>query len=68
MKFKVGQRVIVTTINGRKLPGKIINVNNFREPGTEFAVDLDEYKDDFVFVGLDDLEAIDDNENLKEQI
>lgn len=54
ISFKVGDSVLVKG----KYKGKIANVNEFREPSMKFAVDLEVYKKDVVFVGEEDLKKV----------
>ena len=49
--YKVGDRVIVLG----KFHGRIVNINDYREPSMKYCIDLDEYKDDYVFVGEKEL-------------
>ena len=51
--YKVGDRVIVLA----KFHGSIVNISDYREPSMKYCIDLDEYKDDYVFVGEKELTA-----------
>lgn len=48
-KITVGTKVVVTDALGRKFDGKVVNINDYREPCMKYAVDID--ADDVVFVG-----------------
>lgn len=52
MSYKIGDRVIVFG----KYHGVIINISSYRPSDMKYAIDLDEYKADVVFVGDSDLE------------
>lgn len=54
--YKVGDRVLVK-IKGTKMPGTIVNINDYREPCMKYAIDLDDYKVDYIFVGENELEG-----------
>ena len=43
--MKVGDRVI---LDG-KYHGRIVNISLYRPPEEAYAIDLDEYKDDYIF-------------------
>ena len=45
--FKLNDRVIVDG----KWHGEIVNVSDYREPSMKYAVLLDDYHEDYVFVG-----------------
>ena len=47
MSIKVGDRVIVI---GEHV-GKVVNINEYREPCFKYAIDLEGYDEDIVFVG-----------------
>lgn len=49
--IEVNDRVIVTDESGKEWFGTVVNISEYRPPEMKYAVDLDEYKDDFVFVG-----------------
>lgn len=57
--YKVGDRVLVK-IGGTKIPGTIVNINDYREPFMKYAIDLDDYKVDYIFVGENILEELND--------
>lgn len=58
MSFEVGERVEVTNNDGTKTySGTIYNYNDFREPGMEYAVFLDDLNEP-VFVGEKQLSKI----------
>lgn len=48
--FKVRDRVVVIDGGGREFHGEIANISEYREPNLRYAIDLDDYKDDYVFV------------------
>lgn len=48
-EFKPRDRVLVN-IYGILYPGTVVNVSDYREPSMKYAVDLDAYKDDLMFV------------------
>ena len=61
----VGDKFILHSSNGLDYKGEVVNFNNFREPGMEYAIDIEGY-DDVCFVGEDffiknNLEIIDDD-------
>lgn len=58
--MKVNDRVLVKDNKGTKWLGTIININNYREPSMQYCVDLDDYAEDYVFVGEDDIELAED--------
>lgn len=47
MSYEIGDRVIVFG----KYHGEIINISLYRPSNEKYAIDLDEYKDDFIFAG-----------------
>lgn len=49
--FNINDRVVVKDSLGNEHHGSIINISNYREPCMKFAIDLDDYKDDYMFVG-----------------
>lgn len=53
-KFKIHDRVLVKG----KFHGTICNINDYREPTQKYAIDLDEYKEDVVFCGEEDLQHL----------
>lgn len=56
MQLKVRDRVwIVNTDGSRIAQGRIVNVNDFREPSMKYAVDVDEYLEDVLFFSEDKL-------------
>jgi|GEM_PF-2066677 len=56
MDLKVRDRVIVLDSVGSPLGvGTIVNINNFREPSHKYAVNVDGYSEDVLFVGLNQL-------------
>ena len=61
-EFKVGDRVVVRLESG-DYKGTVHNVSDYRPPEEKYAVDLDEYKEDYVFVGSDMLEGLKDDAN-----
>ena len=52
--MKVGDRVWVN----KSIRGTIANVSDFRPPSMKYAVDLDNYDGDYIFVGEDALSLI----------
>ena len=50
---KIQEHVIVSDRNGKEYEGKVVNVNDFREPDMKYAVDIG--LDDVVFVGRDSI-------------
>lgn len=65
MTFERGQRVLVSNIpRTMKFAGTVANVGVFREPHMQYAIDMDLYKGDYVFVGEDQLEKLEE-ENAK---
>ncbi len=54
--FSKKDRVIVLDFKGEPVcPGTIVNINEFREPAVRYAVALDRYTDDLVFVSKEQL-------------
>ena len=51
--IEVNQKVLVRDYMGRMFPGKIVNINEYREPSMKYAVDIG--ADDLVFVGKKDI-------------
>lgn len=59
MKFNEGERVFVKNSQGLELRGTVINHNPFREPGMEYAVNLDlSDPTDFIFVGESQIKQV----------
>lgn len=54
MGFKVKDEVIVAN----KFVGVIVNINEFREPSIKYAIDIEGYDEDVVFVGEEDIELL----------
>ena len=54
--LKVRDIVLVKDRQGNKWLGTIININDYREPSMKYCVDLDEYDEEYVFVGEKDIE------------
>ena len=50
--MKVGDKFIFHSSNGLDYKGEVVNFNDFREPGMEYAIDIEGY-DDVCFVGED---------------
>lgn len=50
---KIRERVFVSDRNGKEFEGKVVNINDFREPDMKYAVDIG--LDDVVFVGRDSI-------------
>lgn len=50
-EIKVRDRVIVTDGKGKEWHGAVANISAYREPSMKYAVWLDEYDADYVFVG-----------------
>ncbi|WP_438312305.1 hypothetical protein [Sporosarcina sp. FA9] len=56
MTLKVKDRVTVLNNQGDSVGvGIIVNINEFREPKFKYAVDTDFYKEDYLFVGEENL-------------
>lgn len=55
VELKVGDRVKVEDVYGNQHKGIVYNINNCRPDNMRYAIDLDEYKDDLVFVSLEQL-------------
>ena len=51
--IEVKQKVLVRDYMGRLFPGKVVNINEYREPSMKYAVDIG--ADDLVFVGQKDI-------------
>lgn len=59
MKFPPKTRVLVNNEpRTMKFEGTIVGHNDFREPSMAYAVQLDIYSEDVVFVGEDQLEKL----------
>lgn len=54
MSIKVGDKVIVI---GEHI-GKVVNINEYREPCFKYAIDLEEYDEDVVFVGEEQIKIL----------
>lgn len=60
VELKVKDRVSIINEKGEVLStGKIYNINDFREPSMEYAVDVDGYNEDVLFFGRWQLIKID---------
>lgn len=59
--IKVGDRVEVKS-NKDEYAGRatVVNINDFRDPDTTYAIDADFYKDDFLFVSKSQLKKIEE--------
>lgn len=51
--IEVNQKVLVRDYKGSLFPGKIVNINEYREPSMKYAVDIG--ADDLVFVGRNNI-------------
>lgn len=52
MTFKAKERVVVVNDKGNYFStGTIVNVNDFREPDQKYAVDVDFFDEDYMFLG-----------------
>lgn len=52
MTLQIGNRVTIIDTHGNPLgQGTIFNINNYREPSLKYAVDLDGYTEDLMFLG-----------------
>lgn len=49
MNLTVGMKVVVRDYFGQEFRGKIVSINDYREPCMKYAVDIG--FDDYVFVG-----------------
>lgn len=49
-EYKARDRVRVRDTFGNWHSGTVVNVSDYREPSMKYAVDLDDYKEDLVFV------------------
>lgn len=69
-EIKVRDRVIVADGKGKEWHGTVANISDYREPSMKYAVWLDEYDADYVFVGDESIrkEADNDCEELKDTI
>lgn len=56
--FKVNDRVYLIDNKGNKWIGTIININEYREPSKKYCIDLDDYKKDYLFVGIENIEKV----------
>ena len=61
--MKVGDRVLVND----KYLGTIVNISDYREPEFKYAIDLDCYKDDLVFVGDANITCVKGADNVQNQ-
>lgn len=52
MKFEVGDKVIILG----QWVGTIVNINSYREPSMIYAIDVDGYEEDVIFMGEDEIE------------
>lgn len=53
-EYKLNERVLV---KGEYL-GNIVSINDFREESMRYAIKLDVYKEDVVFVGEKDMQKV----------
>lgn len=60
--IKVRDRVIVTDSKGKAWHGAVVNISYYREPSMKYAVWLDEYDADYVFVGDESIRKEADND------
>lgn len=61
MKFPIQTRVLASNeARTMKFVGTVVNFNDFREPSMTYAVQLDLYTEDLVFVGEGQLELIEE--------
>lgn len=49
-EIRAGDRIILTDEDNKEWKGVIVNVSDYRSPEEKYCLDLDLYKDDFVFV------------------
>ena len=57
--FNVGDRVeVFDEKHGKIGKGTIVNINKFREPDMMYAIDLNHFKEDYIFVGKENLVKI----------
>lgn len=57
--LQVNDRVVICDDHGKVAHlGTIVNINDFREPSQEYAVDVDGYDDDVLFFGRNKLRII----------
>ena len=59
-EMKVNDRVLVKDNQGTKWLETIININDYREPSMRYCVDLDDYAEEYIFVGDDNIELAED--------
>ena len=64
MSVKVGDKV---TVIGEYV-GKVVNINDYREPCFKYAIDLEGYDEDVVFVGEEQIKILDIKEMSLYQI
>ena len=58
-KFKVREEVVVKNANGKWLSGTVVNYNDCREPGMEYAIDISGYPGGLVFAGENEILSAD---------
>lgn len=63
MKAKVNDKVVVKDFQGKEWNGVVVNVSDYREPDLKYAIALDDYTDDYVFVGDKQIVKIKENNN-----
>lgn len=51
MEVKVRDKVIVKDFHGNEWNGVVVNISYYREPDMKYAIALEKYTDDYVFVG-----------------
>lgn len=54
MSVKVGDKVMVIG----EYVGKVVNINEYREPHFKYAIDLEGYDEDVVFVGEEQIKIL----------
>lgn len=61
MSLKVRDRVTIIDVSGAPIAeGTIININDFREPEYQYAVDIDDYFDNPIFFSESQLVKIEE--------
>lgn len=66
-EIKVRDRVIVTDSKGKEWHGAVANISDYREPSMKYAVWLDGYNTDYVFVGDESIRMEADNDQRRDK-
>ena len=59
--IKIDDIVLVSDLNGKKYKGRVVSINEFREPSMRYGIDVDGFND-VIFIGEKFIEEV-TNEN-----